>query len=177
MAEFTVRPAREDDARALAELFAAVAAEGDGIATEPPVDLGERTARFACDARSGIVAVAGGRIVGMIQVDAGPFGFGDLGMLVDRDWRGRGIGYQLMQAAIAWSRAEGLHKLSLEVFPMNAAAIRLYRKCGFVEEGRRFRHYRRSSGELWDSIVMGLSLEQVHEQVSTTCPSRSRRRR
>jgi RimJ/RimL family protein N-acetyltransferase len=159
MAEFSIRPAREDDAPAMAELFAAVAAEGDGIATEAPVDLDERAAMFVRNADSGIVAEAGGRIVGMIHVEISRFGYGDLGMLVDRQWRGRGIGSRLLGSAIAWSRGQGLHKLSLDVFPANAAAIRLYRKCGFVEEGRRVRHYRRSSGELWDSIVMGLSLE------------------
>jgi hypothetical protein len=31
-----------------------------------------------------------------------------------------------------------------------------------VEEGRRVKHYRRSSGELWDSIEMGLLLESTH---------------
>jgi len=61
-------------------------------------------------------------------------------------------------AAIEKSRAQGLHKLSLEVFPHNEAALALYRKFGFVEEGRRVRHYRRESGELWDSVVMGLLL-------------------
>jgi RimJ/RimL family protein N-acetyltransferase len=55
-------------------------------------------------------------------------------------------------------REQGLHKLSLEVFAHNAAAIALYRACGFAEEGRRIRQYRRSSGELWDSIIMGLAL-------------------
>ena len=63
-----------------------------------------------------------------------------------------------MQAAVGWARDQGLHKLSLEVFAHNAAAIALYRKCGFMEEGRRVRQYRRASGELWDSIVMGLML-------------------
>jgi RimJ/RimL family protein N-acetyltransferase len=51
-----------------------------------------------------------------------------------------------------------LHKLSLSVFAHNAAAIALYRKFGFVEEGRRVKQYRRSSGELWDVIDMGLLL-------------------
>jgi RimJ/RimL family protein N-acetyltransferase len=64
-----------------------------------------------------------------------------------------------MCAAIAAAAGQGLHKLSLEVFAHNAAAIALYRRCGFVEEGRRVRHYRRASGELWDSIVMGLPLQ------------------
>jgi RimJ/RimL family protein N-acetyltransferase len=44
------------------------------------------------------------------------------------------------------------------VFTHNTAAIALYRKFGFVEEGRRIRQYRRASGELWDSIIMGLPL-------------------
>ena len=64
----------------------------------------------------------------------------------------------MVRAAIGLAREQGLHKLSLEVFAHNTAAIALYRKCGFVEEGRRTRQYRRASGELWDSIVMGLAL-------------------
>jgi RimJ/RimL family protein N-acetyltransferase len=51
-----------------------------------------------------------------------------------------------------------LHKLSLSVFPHNTAAIALCGRFGFVEEGRRVKHYRRSTGELWDSIDMGLLL-------------------
>ena len=54
--------------------------------------------------------------------------------------------------------SEDLHKLSLSVFAHNDAAIALYRKFGFVEEGRRVKHYRRASGELWDSLEMGLLL-------------------
>jgi ribosomal protein S18 acetylase RimI-like enzyme len=79
-------------------------------------------------------------------------------MAVARLWRGRGVGSALLAAAIEKARGDGLHKLSLEVFAHNDAAIALYRKVGFVEEGRRVKHYRRASGELWDSIVMGLLL-------------------
>jgi RimJ/RimL family protein N-acetyltransferase len=56
------------------------------------------------------------------------------------------------------ARSRGLHKLALSVFPHNEAAIALYRKFGFVEEGRRRRHVRRANGELWDLIEMGLLL-------------------
>jgi ribosomal protein S18 acetylase RimI-like enzyme len=79
-------------------------------------------------------------------------------MAVAREWRGRGVGSALVSAAIERARAEGLHKVSLDVFPHNAAGIALYRKFGFVEEGRRVGHYRRANGELWDAIVMGLLL-------------------
>jgi RimJ/RimL family protein N-acetyltransferase len=155
MAEFVVRPARAGDARAMAELFAAVAAERDGIATEPPVDVDERAAAFASSADGSLVAAADGRIVGMIHIEASRHGFGEFGMLVDRAWRGRGVGSALVQAAVDRARRQGLHKLCLEVFPHNTAAIALYRKCGFAEEGRRVGQYRRASGQLWDTIMMG----------------------
>jgi L-amino acid N-acyltransferase YncA len=158
MAQFVVRPASVDDARATAELFAAVAEERDAIATEPPVDVEERTALFARTAAGTVVAVADGRVIGMLHVDVSRHGFGGFGMLVDRGWRGRGAGSALVQAAVEWARDHGLHKLCLEVFAHNSAAIALYRKYGFMEEGRRIKQYRRDSGELWDSIVMGLQL-------------------
>jgi len=155
---FEVRRARPEDARGLAELFAAVAEERDGIATEPPVDVDARTGQFTASIEGTIVAVAAGDFVGSLHVDATRFGVGELGMAVARPWRRRGVGSALLTAAIERARGEGLHKLSLEVFPHNEAAIALYRKFGFLEEGRRVKHYRRANGELWDSIVMGLLL-------------------
>jgi RimJ/RimL family protein N-acetyltransferase len=98
-------------------------------------------------------------VIGSLHVDASPHAFGEIGMAVARDWRGRGVGSALLAAAIQWARENGLHKLILGVFPHNVAAIALYRKHGFVEEGRRAKQYRRASGELWDSIEMGLLLK------------------
>jgi len=158
VAQFEIRSAQAGDARAMAELFALVAAERDGIATEPPVDIGEREALFARSAGESVVAVADRQIIGMLHIEVSRHGFGELGMLVDPGWRGRGVGSALVAAAIGWARGRELHKLCLEVFAHNTAAVALYRKCGFIEEGRRVRQYRRASGELWDSIVMGLAL-------------------
>ena len=44
-----VRPARDDDRLPLAILFAAVAEERDGIASEPPVDIEARAASWRLD--------------------------------------------------------------------------------------------------------------------------------
>jgi ribosomal protein S18 acetylase RimI-like enzyme len=158
MAEFEVRPARVGDARAMAQLFAAVAQERDGIATEPPVDIEERAALFARTADDSVVALAHGQVVGLLNIEVSRHGFAEINLAVSRECRGRGAGSALVQSAIDWARGQGLHKLCLEVFAHNAAAIALYRKFGFTEEGRRVRQYRRASGELWDSIVMGLPL-------------------
>lgn len=73
--------------------------------------------------------------MGEIRVDPSWMGFGEIGMMVAADWRGRGIGKALVAAAIEWARGHGLHKLSLSVFPHNEAAIALYLKFGFTEEG------------------------------------------
>jgi GNAT superfamily N-acetyltransferase len=92
MGQFMVRQAQVDDAHTMAELFAAVAEERDGVATEPPVDIGERAALFARSAGTSLVAVADGRIVGTLHVEVSRHGFGDIGMCVERSWRGRGVG-------------------------------------------------------------------------------------
>ena len=141
----------------LALIFAAVAEERDGIASEPPIDVEARAASWRLEGT--LVAVADrGELVGSIHLDPSRHGFADLGMAVARDWRGRGVGSALLEAAVDWARARGLHKLSLSVFPHNDAAIALYRKHGFVEEGRRVKQFRRSNGELWDAVDMGLLL-------------------
>jgi RimJ/RimL family protein N-acetyltransferase len=151
-----VRPMRDDDRMPAAHVFAAVAEERDGIAAEPPVDVERLAARTTLD--GAFVAVAEGEVVGALNVYPSAFGYGEIGMYVAREWRGRGVGTALMEAATAWALAQGLHKLTLSVFPHNAAAIALYRKCGFVEEGRRVKQMRRQSGELWDLVDMGLLL-------------------
>lgn len=155
-AVFEIRAARDDDRLPLAYLFAAVAEERDGIATEPPVDIEARAASWTLDGT--FVADAAGEVVGSLHVERSRHGFGEFGMAVAREWRGRGVGSALLGTAIEWAREQGMHKLSLGVFAHNDAAIALYRKFGFAEEGRRIKQYRRSSGELWDSIDMGLLL-------------------
>jgi RimJ/RimL family protein N-acetyltransferase len=153
---FHVRPAVEEDRLPMAVVFARIAEERDGIATEPPVDVEARAAAWNLDGT--FVAVAEPEIVGSIHLDASRHGFAEIGMAIAREWRGRGVGSALMAAGIEWARERGLHKLCLEVFPHNDAGIALYRKYGFVEEGRRVKQIRRQSGELWDTIEMGLLL-------------------
>jgi RimJ/RimL family protein N-acetyltransferase len=104
------------------------------------------------------LAEADGRMVGNLGVEIHG-GLAELGMMVDSEWRGRGVGSALMEACIAWARQHGAHKLVLEVWPHNATATALYRKYGFEQEGRFRRHYRRRNGELWDAVRMGLVLD------------------
>jgi RimJ/RimL family protein N-acetyltransferase len=154
--QIAVRTAADADRRSLALLFAAVAEERDGIAAEPPVDVDALAVGWRIDGT--LIALSQGAVIGEIRVDPSWMGFGEIGMMVATDWRGRGVGSALLAAAIDWARARGLHKLALSVFPHNQAALALYRKFGFVEEGRLVRHVRRADGQLWDLIEMGLLL-------------------
>ena len=112
----------------MALLFVDVAEERDGIAAEPLIDGDKRAA--SSDLECTFVAVAAGRLVGLLFVIESGFGFGEIGMMVAADWRRRGVGAALVAASIEWAQARGLHKLTLSVFPHNEAAVALYRSSG-----------------------------------------------
>ena len=60
---------------------------------------------------------------------------GSLGMGVVAEWRGRGIGFRLLDAALDAAFRQGFARVELEVRADNARAIALYDKIGFVREG------------------------------------------
>lgn len=144
------------------DLLEAVAGEQRYIGTELPLDREVRRARYLEDLESAdaesFVATSDGRIIGVLGVRG--TGVADLGMLVHSRWRGRGVGSALLRAAIDWARGNGAHKIALQVWPHNEAALKLYEKFGFEREGHLHRHYRRRNGELWDAIVMGLPIRE-----------------
>jgi RimJ/RimL family protein N-acetyltransferase len=159
-----VRVATAEDIEAILDLFEAVAAEGRWLGTEPGFDREERRQRLLVfiegEQSRHLVAVAGERVIGHLSLVVAPYGVADLGMCVDASWRGRGVGTALVAEAIATARNLGAHKVGLQVWPHNEPARRLYRRHGFVEEGRLRRHYRRRNGELWDAVIMGLVLDE-----------------
>ncbi len=58
------------------------------------------------------------------------------GMYVSADFRQHGLGYELVQAALAEARKHPVLKLvQLTVTAGNDAAINLYRRCGFIQFG------------------------------------------
>jgi len=80
---------------------------------------------------------------------------GRLGMGVHPQYRRLGIGRQLMVQTIQKAKAKGLERIELEVFASNAPAIRLYKKLGFLIEGRK-KKARKLDGNYDDIIEMAL---------------------
>ncbi|ASL42812.1 Spermine/spermidine acetyltransferase [Burkholderia sp. AD24] len=78
----------------------------------------------------------------------------ELGICVHDAYHGRGVGTALVQALVdSADGALGLRRIELTVFADNVPAIALYRKFGFVEEGRS-RGYALRDGVLADALHM-----------------------
>jgi len=77
-----------------------------------------------------------------------------LGITVATEAQGQGVGSALMQAVCDYAdRWLGMLRIELTVFADNAVAIALYRKFGFVEEGR-MRAYALRDGRYEDVLAM-----------------------
>jgi ribosomal protein S18 acetylase RimI-like enzyme len=162
---FIIRPSRDGDAPELAALIDAVAAEGEFIVAVPgEPETMEQTARLVSIVLEGGVSLS-------LEVDSSLAGnvmvhrragrhyahVADMAILVSNEHRGAGFGRMLIEMAIAWCRAVGLTKLSLQVFTDNERAIALYRSLGFAEEGVARGDVRMPSGDR-DLLLMALAL-------------------
>jgi putative acetyltransferase len=159
----TIRQANPSDAAALVRLAREVGAEPEGwlISTRDWRGAGDerRYLRSLRRSRDSAVFVAevDDQIVARLSIGRDPHPasshVADLGLMVAKGHRRRGIGRALMEQAVEWARGANVWKLELHVFPHNEPAIRLYEAFGFRQEGYRERHYRRNGG-LVDAILM-----------------------
>lgn len=160
-----IRPIRAEDAASFHAVLDAVCRERRYLATfeAPPL---ERVREFvAGTVKAGhpqFVAEDAGRIVGWcdaISGDAttGVQHIGRLGMGLLPEYRNRKIGRRLIEATLDRCRALGLEKVELTVYASNAPALALYRRLGFVEEGRKVRG-RLVDGVYDDVLLMALFL-------------------
>jgi ribosomal protein S18 acetylase RimI-like enzyme len=162
---FVIRPSRDGDAPELAALIDAVAAEGEFIVAVPgePETL-EQSARLISIVLEGglslsleVDGVLAGHVLAHRRAGRHYAHVAEIAIVVSNEHRRVGFGRMLMEMAIAWARAVGLAKLSLQVFPDNARAIALYRSLGFVDEGLARGEVRMPRGDR-DLLCMGLSL-------------------
>lgn len=80
---------------------------------------------------------------------------GELGMGVLAEFRGQGIGKQLLSAAIEHAKTIGLTRIELTVRDENRAAIALYEQMGFQVEGIK-RHATYMDGHYSNDLLMSL---------------------
>lgn len=147
-APFRIREATVDDAEALLEYLRVILIDPmSSIADldEMMLDLHRqrehlRRTQGKPDALA-LIAEHDDEIIGFLTMEPGrrrKIGHTvELGMSVREDWRGKGVGRELLEKAEEWARSvETIEKICLNVFSDNIAALRLYQKAGFVIEGR-----------------------------------------
>lgn len=156
-----IRPITEADAEGFRQAVGTVARERIYIRlTDAP--SAEGTLAFV---RSNIqhgnpqfVAEHDGGIVGWCDIVRPSFEAerhcGSLGMGIIPGWREHGIGRRLIHATLEAADAAEFSRVELTVNANNERAIRLYRRVGFVEEGRK-QKARFLEGEFRDVLVMG----------------------
>ena len=161
-----VRSATADDALALVDQVKTVIVEGEFMVTCPEefhvTQEQERDSirQYGDDpGKLLIVAEASRQIIGTLYLESGSrnrlLHVATLRMWVGKDWRSRGAGTVLLRSAIEWAQSHPvIEKLSLAVFSTNSRAMSLYRKLGFVEEGRRSREVKFGPDQYVDDILM-----------------------
>jgi GNAT superfamily N-acetyltransferase len=128
------------DAHGVVELIARVFAEY-GFVWDPRVevpDLFDFDAHYAPPRGAFFVVRDGERIVGSIGVERLDRHTAELHRLyLDAGLRGRGTGHALMEAALAWCRAQGIRYAILWSDTRFDQAHRLYTRMGFARTGER----------------------------------------
>jgi RimJ/RimL family protein N-acetyltransferase len=157
-----VRPVTEADFEELARGLKIVVDEKRWVAIQPPVSVPELAGGLRERLAEGRLMFAledpeaegGPALIGHLDLHRTRIdGVWALGMWILPGARGKGGGRMLLEAAID-ARPADVHKIELEVWPHNEAAIALYERLGFEREGLRRDHYRRRDGKLHSSVIM-----------------------
>ena len=151
-----VREAGPADVAGIVGLLRDVVAENRWVRTEVPFDAAARERHMLARMKAGelvsFVAESAGMIVGELSLrirgERAVFG-----MVVAREQRRRGLGRQLVGAAIAKARERSVTCIEIEVYAHNRAARGLYRSVGFVEYGVPLAE-ERHNGNRWTIIRM-----------------------
>jgi RimJ/RimL family protein N-acetyltransferase len=164
-----LRPATEEDAEAIIQAVDSVARErAYFLRSRFEQDVVAERAFITKTAEQGnlfLLAELDGTLVGWVTLFRGGHEFrrhtAELGMGVLRAFRGLGIGTALLRYALEWAARHNVEKVNLGVRASNQRAQALYRKFGFVEEGRRVKEIKDPANEYDDSIEMAIFLEEA----------------
>lgn len=83
-----------------------------------------------------------------------------LSICIHKDYQRRGYGTEAINWALDWAfNYANKHRVGLSVYGWNVAALEMYRKAGFREEGRK-RESLFFRGTYWDEIMMSILVQE-----------------
>ncbi len=152
---FAIQSMTDADAPFVIEIYRQGIATGNAtFETEPPA-WGEFSAGHLSHSR--LVARDGAGVLGwaMLSPVSGRCVYGgvaEVSIYIAESERGRGIGGALLEELIRQSEQNGIWTLQAGIFPENTASIRLHKRHGFREVGRRERIGK--LGDVWRDTVL-----------------------
>jgi len=162
----TIRTGKLDDAESILNIQRDVISENDYLISTPEEFNNTIQQQLEWvrkisdnDRETIIVAEIGGKVVGWIVFQSQNrkrlSHSGSFGMMIQKEYRGIGIGKMLINELIDWAvKNPFIEKIGLGVFSTNHRAIALYKKMGFVEEGRKINEIKISENEYVDDVLM-----------------------
>lgn len=166
-----IRPVDESDSARLQVFFRRVP-EGDRTFFKEDVLDPHTVASWARDDRGRrVVAIAdSGDIVGYVAVLPG-VGWsdhvGEVRLVVDPGYRGRGLGRRLARSAMLDAWRGGLRKLVVEVVSDQQSSILLFQSLGFEAEALLRDHVRDQAGHLRDLVILAHGVDDRWSELAT----------
>ena len=151
--DITIRHAEPSDAEALHRVFSDPGVLSDTLQLPfPKLSLWRESLQNPPEGLYQLVACVEGEVVGELTLNTTPARprmahVGSIGIAVRNGWQRKGIGTELLRAAI--DLAENwlsLTRVELTVFTDNSSGIALYKKLGFEIEGTHRRYAFRDGG-------------------------------
>lgn len=142
--ELTIRPARAEDADAIAGMLLPAFHAGETYAIDPGIGAEAALAYWFAPGKSVFVAEAAdgsGRLLGTSHIRANQAGGGahvaNAAFVTDPAARGQGVASALLDHALAAAKAMGFRAMQFNfVVSTNEGAIRLWSRAGFAIVGR-----------------------------------------
>ena len=163
---YTIRNAKETDAKTLSGLRLRIDGETEHMDREPGEAYMDEAA-FQVLIREDteqphnlfLVAEAEGSLVGFSRCQGSALRrFShrvEFGICVLKAYWGYGIGKTLLKQSVAWADETGIKKMMLSVLETNTKAIALYEGFGFKAEGTLSKDRLLSDGKYYDTVIMG----------------------
>ncbi|MBM7647601.1 RimJ/RimL family protein N-acetyltransferase [Bacillus ectoiniformans] len=163
---YTIRSAREEDAKSLSEVRLQIDGETENLDREQGeayIDEAGFKQIIQVDSESRknlfLVAEVNGRVIGFSRCEGSDLKrFShkvEFGICVLKEYWGYRVGTNLLIESIQWADVNNIKKITLSVLETNDQAIKLYKKYGFEVEGILKQDKRLSDGKYYDTVMMG----------------------
>ena len=157
----TIRPMVKEDADKLYAFFSRVPREDrlflrDDVSIRDVID--SWTQELDYRKVLPLVAEVGGNIVGDATLHRRTFGWtshvGKVRLVIDKDYRGKGLGTILIEELIDIAKKAGLEQLVAELISDQTGALSAFKRLGFEKEAVFFNYVKDQMGEERNLVVM-----------------------